>query len=127
MVRDHEVMGSNPISPTIEKCREGRWFKSTRPDLFMKQKRRIHVYYEGSVHGVGFRFTAEQVAGELGLTGWVKNLRDGRVEVVAEADERNLNEFINKIQTQMGHYIKDTDLSWEDATGEFTDFEIAFF
>jgi len=45
--------------------------------------KRAHVYYSGSVQGVGFRFTAEDLARQNNLTGWVKNLADGRVEIVA--------------------------------------------
>jgi acylphosphatase len=89
----------------------------------MKQ---IHVYYSGRVQGVGFRFTAEDIARELALKGWVKNLRDGRVEIVAEAEEFALKKFLEKINEYFGRYIQDADLRWETATGEFKDFNIAF-
>ncbi len=58
-------------------------------------RKRIHVYYSGMVQGVGFRFTAEKLAKGLGLAGWVKNLRDGRVEVLCEGEEADLVSFIN--------------------------------
>ncbi len=48
-------------------------------------KKQVRVYYSGRVQGVGFRFTAESIANDLGVTGWVKNSRDGGVEIVAEA------------------------------------------
>jgi acylphosphatase len=89
----------------------------------MKQ---IHVYYSGRVQGVGFRFTAEDIARELDLKGWIKNLRDGRVEIVAEAEEFTLKKFLEKINEYFGRYIQDTDLRWETATGEFKDFHITF-
>ncbi|MDD5496319.1 MAG: acylphosphatase [Candidatus Omnitrophica bacterium] len=89
--------------------------------------KRLHAYYSGSVQGVGFRFTAERVAGSLGLRGWVKNLRDGRVEVLAEGEESDLNGFLRKIETVFKDYIRDIDLTWEEATGEFSNFDIAFF
>ena len=89
----------------------------------MKQ---IHVYYSGRVQGVGFRFTAEDIARELNLKGWVKNLRDGKVEIVAEAEEFALNKFLEKINEYFGRYIQDADLRWEAATGEFKDFNIRF-
>jgi len=78
------------------------------------------------VQGVGFRFAVEQIAGNLGLTGWVKNLRDGRVEVIAEGDEAPLNEFLAKIKKRMTHYIMDSEIKWGEATGEFSTFEVVF-
>ena len=56
-------------------------------------KKRLHIYYTGRVQGVGFRFTTEDIASELGVCGWVKNLGDGRVEVVVEAEEELLKEM----------------------------------
>ena len=88
--------------------------------------KQVHIYYSGAVHGVGFRFAAESAASSLGLTGWVKNLRDGRVEVIAEGSEAALNEFLNKMKKRMQHYISDADISWQKATGEFKEFEVAF-
>lgn len=89
-------------------------------------KKRIHVYFSGMVQGVGFRFTAEHIANNLGLSGWVKNLRDGRVELVAEGDEGMLKELVTKIRTSMGHYVRGVDIDWLEASGEFQGFDIAF-
>ena len=49
--------------------------------------KRFHAYYSGSVQGVGFRFAAQRAASNFGLTGWVRNLGDGRVEVLCEGKE----------------------------------------
>lgn len=89
-------------------------------------KKQIHVYYTGRVQGVGFRFTAEDIAQDLGVCGWVKNLRDGRVEVVAQAEENTLKEFLKKIYEYFSRYIQDVDIDWQEATGEFKDFGIRF-
>lgn len=89
-------------------------------------KKQIHVYYSGVVQGVGFRFTAEDIARDLGVLGWVKNLRDGRVEVVAEAEEEALKNFLGQIKKYFGQYIRDVDLEWLKATEEFADFGIRF-
>jgi acylphosphatase len=86
----------------------------------------IHVFYLGRVQGVGFRFTTEDIARDLGVTGWVRNLRDGRVEVVAEAEEPVLKDFITRIEQYFQSYIQDTDISWQEPTGEFRDFGIKF-
>ena len=87
---------------------------------------RIHVLYSGRVQGVGFRFTTEDVAHNLGVTGWVRNLRDSRVEVVAEAEETILNDFLSRIEQYFRSYIRDVDIQWQESTGEFRDFGIRF-
>jgi len=90
-------------------------------------KKHIHVLYTGRVQGVGFRFTAEESARQLGVAGWVKNLRDGRVELVAEADEKVLGQFLNEIRTgPMRNFIKDIEVTWGTATNEFAEFEIRY-
>jgi acylphosphatase len=88
--------------------------------------KRIHVFYSGDVQGVGFRFTSEDVASSLGLAGWVRNLGDHRVEVVAEGDEKDLRQFMARIDDIFKIYIRDTDVEWEEATGEFGGFDIRF-
>ena len=88
--------------------------------------KRLHIYYSGSVQGVGFRFAAERTAATLGLTGWVKNLRDGRVEVACEGKESSLKEFLQKMNNMFEEYIRDRDVEWSEATGEFKEFEIRF-
>ena len=89
-------------------------------------KKRLHIYYTGRVQGVGFRFTTEDIASELGVCGWVKNLGDGRVEVVVEAKEELLKEFLERIKKYFAQYIRDLDVEWKEATGEFKDFAIKF-
>lgn len=90
--------------------------------------KRIHVFYSGRVQGVGFRFTAETTAVALHLTGWVRNLRDGRVEVVVEGEEPKLHEFLQHMRTgPMANFIRRADVAWERATGEFGDFDIRYF
>jgi len=90
-------------------------------------KKRVHVFYSGNVQGVGFRFTAERAANALRVSGWVKNLRDGRVEIVAEGDGPKLTEFLDRIaKGPLQRYIRDADTAWEDFRGEFNTFDIAF-
>ena len=90
-------------------------------------KKRIHVYYSGQVQGVGFRFTAEAMALDLGLGGWVRNLSDGQVELLCEGTEEALHEILAKIDKRLSGYIRQKNVNWMPATGEFTDFRIRFF
>jgi acylphosphatase len=76
------------------------------------------------VQGVGFRFYTQRIAEELGLSGWVENLSDGRVEISAEGSEDKLKELLSGINNTFGRYIQDVQLNWEPATGEFHKFNI---
>ncbi len=90
-------------------------------------KRRVQVYYSGMVQGVGFRFTAERIAQGLSLAGWVKNLADGRVELLCEGEEAALSDLLKKIKGGiMKRYVETAEVSWSGATGEFKDFQIRF-
>jgi acylphosphatase len=88
--------------------------------------KRLHAYFSGSVHGIGFRYTAERLASDLGLTGWVMNLRDGRVEIVLEGKDIALDQFMKKIGDIFGLYIRNIDSDQSNATGEFAGFDIRF-
>ena len=90
-------------------------------------RKRVHVYYSGYVQGVGFRFTAEAIANRLGLTGWVRNLRDGRVELLCEGEEEKLKQYLRMIgEGVLKTYIRNSDIQWDEATDEFSDFSIRF-
>ena len=67
----------------------------------------LHILFKGQVQGVGFRFTTQQAARELGLTGWVKNLPDGSVEVIAEGDTTTVMALLEELQDRFGGYITD--------------------
>lgn len=90
--------------------------------------RRVHVFWSGRVQGVGFRYTAEATALELGIAGWVRNLPDGRVEAVCEGPEKKLNLLLERIASgPMKRYILQAQTRWEDATGEFQEFQVRFY
>ena len=64
------------------------------------EKTRWHILFEGDVQFVGFRYTARLLAKKLGLSGWVKNLPDGRVEVEAQGNVTDLRRFLIEIKSQ---------------------------
>ena len=88
---------------------------------------RAHVFYSGRVQGVGFRHTAEGVALGIGVTGFVKNTQDNRVELVCEGSKEKVDACLEAIQkSELGKHITKTDCRWEDPTGTFTDFTVEF-
>ncbi len=89
-------------------------------------KKRVNVYYSGSVQGIGFRYTARSVGKKYAVSGWVKNLPDGRVEIVAEGEEGVLKDFLQDIREQMNYAHFKEDIGWSEPTGEFNGFEIRF-
>jgi acylphosphatase len=88
--------------------------------------KRVRALYSGNVQGVGFRFTAIDAAQKYGLTGWVRNTVDDKVELVAEGNESKLESFLSDVKKEMSHYIRKEDISWEPATGELPNFTIKF-
>ena len=91
-------------------------------------KKRVHVFYTGRVQGVGFRMTAEETAHGFGVVGWVKNLRGGKVELVAEAEEDTLQRFLETIRSgPMKNFIVQEDIAWGNASETFNEFEIRYY
>ena len=89
-------------------------------------KKQLHLYYTGKVQGIGFRYTVLDIALGLQVCGWVKNLNDGRVEVLAESEESALNVFLEQIRQQFSRYKLDVAVEWLPASGELSDFKIKF-
>lgn len=87
---------------------------------------RRHVWFSGRVQGVGFRYTTVRVAERFAVAGWVRNLPDGRVEMVAEADADELDRFIAAIVEAMGRNIRGSEQRSELASGEFDSFTIRY-
>lgn len=66
---------------------------------------RRRVYFSGRVQGVGFRYTAQSLARGFEVAGFVRNLPDGRVELLAEGDRNELDAFLASIRLEMDTYI----------------------
>jgi acylphosphatase len=84
------------------------------------------VYYSGRVQGVGFRYTTCQIAEDYPVVGFVKNLPDGRVEVVVEGEAAVVERFTSVLTHDMGSYIRRADEHEAAATGEFRSFDVKF-
>lgn len=82
------------------------------------------VMYSGMVQGVGFRYTTRAVASRFDVTGTVRNVPDGRVELVAEGAREELNRFQHAVTDALGRYIKDAAVEDVPGTDEFTSFTI---
>jgi acylphosphatase len=90
-------------------------------------KARLHAYISGRVQGVAFRFFAQHEARMLGLTGWVRNLYDGRVEVVAEGEEESLEQFLAELRKgpRLAR-VEKVETRWEEFRNEFSEFSVEF-
>lgn len=85
---------------------------------------RRRVFYSGRVQGVGFRYTAQRIAQQFAVTGWVRNLPDGRVELVVEGASDEAEAFLNRLAESMSDNIQSVDQYNEAKTGEFSSFQI---
>ena len=85
----------------------------------------MNAFFSGRVQGVGFRYTAKTVATGFEITGLVKNLPDGRVELVAEGAQAELEAFHAALHDAgLAGFIRDEQVIWADAKNEFRGFEI---
>jgi len=75
---------------------------------------------------VGFRFAACRLARGRGVGGFVRNLQDGRVEIVAEGDEDSVARFLADLQGRMGGYLGSVETLEEPATGQFGGFDVSW-
>jgi acylphosphatase len=81
------------------------------------------VLYSGQVQGVGFRYTARRLAQGYEVTGYVRNLPDGTVELVAEGEAVEVGRFLDAVARRMADYIQDQTIH-DETPGGFEDFEI---
>lgn len=89
---------------------------------------RLHAIVRGDVQGVGFRYFAQDTARDLGLTGWVRNRRDGTVETLAEGTRTALDAYLRALGTgPRGAQVDGVEHDWSEGTGEFDGFHARFF
>jgi len=83
-----------------------------------------HIFYSGTVQGVGFRYTFLRYATLLQLNGWVRNLSDGRVEVVVEGSRETVEELMKRIDDRFKGYVGDKEVTFESADNTSQGFSI---
>jgi acylphosphatase len=89
-----------------------------------KDEQRSTVYYSGNVQGVGFRYTTRSIAQGFAVTGYVRNLPDGRVHLVAEGRPSEVAAFLKDVRERFSGHLSDERTDVGPATGEFPRFEI---
>ena len=93
----------------------------------MSQLIRAHIFVRGWVQGVFFRKNTCQKAKEIGITGWVRNLDDGRVEAIFEGEKEKVEEMLG--WAKKGSFLAKVDgleIDWQEFKSEFTSFEIIY-
>jgi acylphosphatase len=88
---------------------------------------RANIFVSGLVQGVFFRDHTQRWATSLNLTGWVRNLRDGRVEILAEGDKEKIDELISRLnEGPPSSQVDSVNVKWKEYKGEFEDFRITW-
>jgi acylphosphatase len=90
----------------------------------MSDRQTQQILFSGSVQGVGFRWAAERLARPLPLTGYVRNLSDGRVELRISGVESDIDRLVGDLQCHFGDGITGIERHREAELAEFSDFRI---
>ncbi len=86
---------------------------------------RLHATVDGRVQGVGFRAFVVDMAQILDLTGWVRNMGDGKVEMLAEGPREKLEQMLEYLRRgPRGAWVSGVEQEWQEATGEFNHFAV---
>ena len=91
----------------------------------MKNPARVRCLFYGTVQGVCFRYSTRQVADGFAVDGFVRNLPNGSVELIAEGERCEVKRFIAAVETKMRGYIRERVVEWSDYLGVYSGFEIA--
>jgi len=85
-----------------------------------------HVIYRGQVQGVGFRYTSRRIAGRYDVTGFVRNLPDGTVEMLVQGPPQAVDNCLKEIEESFAGYIRDSRMEQTPYSSAYSDFGIAF-
>jgi acylphosphatase len=97
-------------------------YSSLHPAMVPRNRR--HIFYQGRVQGVGFRYTVRNIAMRHNVTGYVRNMPDGRVELIVEGPDEEMDQFLDSIKQRMNEHIRGIEQKLWPATGEFPQFQI---
>ncbi len=93
----------------------------------MSERLRAHIIVSGLVQGVFYRASAVDSACKLSVFGWVQNLGNGDVEIVAEGEKQNLERFIEWCKKGPTHAsVSGVDVNWQKYSGEFNSFSVIY-
>jgi acylphosphatase len=92
---------------------------ATWPEAGRGPVKRATVHYRGRVQGVGFRYTTASLAERFDVAGYVQNLPDGRVRLVAEGVEHEVEGLLAAVRERLGRHIRDHVVTWGEASREF--------
>ena len=87
-------------------------------------KQRWHIYFYGRVQGVGFRYTCKATASKYDVTGWVKNLNNGSVEMIVEGEAAELRCYVDEVCSSTHGRVDDKKVTKSVAAGTFTSMKI---
>ena len=82
------------------------------------------IHFSGRVQGVGFRYTAQALARDFAVSGYVKNLPDGRVLLEVEGEPDEIDRFVDRVRAQMSGYVRNIESVDGAPTGEYKDFRV---
>ena len=89
------------------------------------KRQRVTNLYSGHVQGIGFRYSVRVLTAGFEVTGTVRNLPDGRVELIAEGTKEELEGFLQAVrESDVGRFIRQEQTLWSEARNEFRGFEI---
>jgi len=83
-------------------------------------------HFSGHVQGVGFRYTAQGIAEHYNVSGYVRNMSDGRVELVVEGADDEMDRFLGAVRERMDEFVRKVDTQMSPGTGQFKDFSIRY-
>jgi acylphosphatase len=92
------------------------------PQIDAEVRKTIH--FSGRVQGVGFRYTARNIAQQYKVRGYVRNLADGRVELVMEGTEKETSDVVEALKRKMAGFVRNVNVQTDPPVGEFEDFGI---